>query len=361
MQDLINLDDFERVARECLSPNALTYYASGANDEVTLREARGAWSRRRLLPRVLRGVTAVDLATTVLGQRVEWPVLVAPMALQAMAHPAGELATVRAAGRTGTTTILSTVSNTAVEDVVGAASAPVWFQLYVYRDREASRDLVQRVEAAGCQALVLTVDTPHLGRRETDMRQRFVMPAHLELPNVPDRGRDMTQQRPRPASALAEYAALQLDPTLSWRDLDWLCSLTRLPVLAKGVLRADDAVQAVEHGAAGVVVSNHGGRQLDTSAATADALPAVVAALDGRGEVLVDGGLRRGTDVLVALALGARAVLLGRPVLWGLAVDGEAGALRVLELLREELRAALLLCGCSRVDEVVRDLLAPER
>ncbi len=357
MSDLINLDDYEQAARAALSPGALGYFASGADDEVSLREARQAWSRLRLLPRVLRGLAGVDASTTVLGERVASPVLVAPMALQGMACEAGERATARAAGRAGTIMMLSTISNTAVEDVVAAASGPVWFQLYVYRDRGASRDLVRRVEAAGCQALVLTVDLPHLGRREADMRNRFAMPAHLDLPNVVDRGRDMTVKHDRPASALAEHAAAQLDPTLSWRDLEWLCELTRLPVIAKGILHPQDAALALEHGARGVVVSNHGGRQLDTAIASADALPAVMDAVGGRCEVLVDGGIRRGTDVIKALALGARAVLLGRPVLWGLAVAGEDGAARVLEILNDELRVAMALCGCSRIEDITRELV----
>jgi 4-hydroxymandelate oxidase len=359
MAELLNLLDFEAAAAERLEPGALGYYTSGADDERTLRDNREAWARRRLLPRVMAGVGEPDLSTTVLHRHLDWPVLVAPMALQAMACPEGERATVRAAGRVGSPMILSTISNTSVEDVVSLAHGPVWFQLYVYRDRAATRDLVQRVEEAGCTALVLTVDAPHLGRREADLRNRFAMPAHLELPNVLDRGRAMTVAPARAASALADYAAEQLDPALTWTDVDWLCRLTRLPVLVKGVLHPEDAVRAADHGARGVIVSNHGGRQLDTSVATADALPAVVETLAGRADVLVDGGIRRGTDVLKALALGARAVLLGRPVLWGLAVGGEDGAARVLELLRTELLTALALSGCRTIDDVTPALVVP--
>ena len=361
MSDLINLDDYERAARDRLAAGPLGYYASGADDEITLRENRSDWSRLRLRPRVLRGLSAVDPAARVLDTALDWPVMVAPMALQRMACEQGELATARAASRAGTSMILSTISNTAVEEVVAAAERDVWFQLYVYRDREASRELVQRVEAAGCKALVLTVDVPHLGRREADERNRFTMPEHLELPNVLDRGHEMHERRTRPASALAEYAASQLDPTLAWKDVEWLCSLTSLPVLLKGVLHPDDARLGVEHGAAGIVVSNHGGRQLDTCLTSAAALPAIVEAVDGRVPVLADGGLRRGTDVLKALALGADAVLLGRPVLWGLTVGGEEGALRVLELLKRELRTAMALCGCDSLDDVEAGLLSSDR
>lgn len=357
MSDLINLDDYERAARERLDPGPLGYYASGADDEVTLRENREGWSRLRLLPRVLRGLSKIDPSTRVLGSSLDWPLLVAPMAMQGMACAEGELATARAASRAGSAMVLSTISNTAVEEVVAAAERDVWFQLYVYRDRESSRELVQRVEAAGCKALVLTVDVPHLGRREADERNRFAMPAHLSLPNVVDRGADLNVQREQPVSALAEHAASQLDPTLAWKDVDWLCSLTRLPVLLKGVLHPDDARLGLDHGAAGIVVSNHGGRQLDGSVCSARALPGIVEAVDGRVPVLVDGGIRRGTDLLKALALGADAVLLGRPVLWGLAVDGEEGALRVLELLKRELRIAMALSGCDSLEEIVRELV----
>jgi 4-hydroxymandelate oxidase len=230
----------------------------------------------------------------------------------------------------------------------------------VYRDRESSRELVQRVEAAGCKALVLTVDVPRLGRREADERNRFALPTHLSLPNVVDRGADLMVQREHPVSALAEHAASQLDPALEWKDVDWLCSLTSLPVLLKGVLHPDDARLGLEHGAAGIVVSNHGGRQLDGSICSAAALPGIVEVVDGRAPVLVDGGIRRGTDLLKALALGADAVLLGRPVLWGLAVDGEEGAFRVLELLKRELRIAMALCGCDSLEEIVRELIVSE-
>jgi 4-hydroxymandelate oxidase len=360
MSDLIHLDDYERAARERLDPGPQGYYASGSDDEITLRENREAWSRLRLLPRVLKGLGEIDSSTSLLGTRLDWPLMVAPMALQRMACEEGECATARAAARAGTSMVLSTISNTAVEEVVAAAGRDVWFQLYVYRDREASRELVQRVEAAGCRALVLTVDVPMLGRREADERNRFTMPAHLELPNVVDRGREMRLRRDRPASALAEYAASQLDPTLSWKDVDWLCSLTSLPVLLKGVLHPGDARLGLDHGAAGIVVSNHGGRQLDTCVTSASALPAIVEAVDGRVPVLADGGLRRGTDVLKALALGADAVLLGRPVLWGLAVGGEDGAARVLELLKRELRLAMALCGCDSLAEVTAALLAAD-
>lgn len=353
--DPINVADFEELARARLSTMAYGYYASGSDDELTLRENRAAFERIRLLPRVLVDVSRRDLTTTVLGQRLEMPILVAPTAFHKLAHPEGEAATARAAARTGTVLVLSTLSTTAVEEVVPAAAGRVWFQLYVYRDRGATRALVERVEAAGCKALVLTVDVPVLGRRERDVRNRFRLPDGLVAQNLLPAGYERVPTAQQD-SGLAAYAASMLDPSLSWKDLEALCTATRLPVVVKGILRPDDAVRALEHGAAGIAVSNHGGRQLDTALPAIEALPAVAEALAGRGTLLLDGGVRRGTDVLKALALGAQAVMVGRPVLWGLAAAGEDGAARVLGLLREELDRALALCGCPALADITRDL-----
>jgi 4-hydroxymandelate oxidase len=251
---------------------------------------------------------------------------------------------------------LSTLSNSAVEDVCAAATGPVWFQLYVYKDRGATEGLVQRAREAGCSALVLTVDAPLLGNRERDVHNRFHLPAELKVENLLPKGYGDVREEAG-ASGLSTYVNSMMDQSLTWKDLEWLRSVTDVPILVKGVVRPDDAVRAVEHGASGVIVSNHGGRQLDTAPATVEALPVIVDALQGRGEVLLDGGVRRGTDVVKALALGARAVMVGRPVLWGLAVDGEAGAKRVLELLRHELDLAMALCGCPTVGAVGRELV----
>jgi 4-hydroxymandelate oxidase len=355
----INIFELEAIAREKLSQAAYDYYASGAHDEVTLRENRAAFDRLAIAYRVLVDVSRRELATTVLGQPVAMPVLVAPTAFHRLATPEGEVATARAAGAAGTVMILSTLSNTPVEEVVAAASGPVWFQLYVYRDRKATEGLVRRAEAAGCRALVLTVDAPLLGRRERDVRNRFRLPPGLAVANMLPEGYGEVPMAVAD-SGLAAYVAALIDPALSWRDVDWLRSITRLPVLVKGIVRPDDAVRAAEAGAAGVVVSNHGGRQLDTAPATLDVLPEVVDALAAHGhriEVLMDGGVRRGTDVLKALALGARAVLVGRPVLWGLATDGEAGVALALRLLRDELDLAMALAGAPTVADITRDLV----
>lgn len=344
--ELLKLRDFEAAAAERLSAAALGYYRSGADEEITLVENEAAWQRLQIHPRVLVDVSKRDLTTEVLGQKLSFPVVVAPLACQAMAHPEGELATVRAAGAVGTAMVLSTISNTSVEQVAAASSGPVWFQLYVSRERTEAHELVARVEEAGCSALVVTADVPVLGRREADVHSGFRLPDDLELPNLAGGGRSLREAPAKGHSALEEHVSRALDPSLSWKDIEQFASRTRLPVLVKGILRADDARRAFDHGARGIVVSNHGGRQLDTVPATAQVLGEIVEAVADRGEVLVDGGIRKGTDVFKALALGARAVLLGRPVLWGLAVDGEAGVRRVLEMLRDEFDRALTLAGC---------------
>jgi len=356
LAEALNLHDLERLALERLAPLVRDYYASGADDEVTLRDNRAAFDRLKLHYRVMVDVGTRDLTTQVLGHTVALPVLLAPTAFQRLAHPEGEVATARAAGAAGTIMILSTLSTTPVEEVVAASRGPVWFQLYVYRDRGATEALVRRVEAAGCAALVLTVDAPVLGQRERDVRNRFALPPGLSVENMLSHG--MGGVAPGGSdSGLAAYFASLLDPALTWKDLEWLRSITRLPVLVKGVVRPDDAVRAVEHGAAGVVVSNHGGRQLDTAPATIDVLPSVVDAVAGRAEVLVDGGVRRGTDVVKAVALGARAVLIGRSALWGLTVAGQDGVAAVLAILRAELHRALALCGCPQIRALGRDLV----
>jgi 4-hydroxymandelate oxidase len=335
------------------------YYAGGALDEITLRDTRTAYDRIPIYFRTLVDVSRRSLETTVLGERVSMPVLVAPTAFHAMAHPEGELATARAARAAGTLMIVSTLSNTSVEDIARAAPGPLWFQLYVYKDREATRDLVARVEAAGCGAIVLTVDAPVLGPRERDVRNRFTLPDGLAVKNLLAAGQG-TMAKESAGSGLTQYVASFIDPALAWRDVEWLWGLTRLPIIIKGIARADDARRAAGLGVAGIVVSNHGGRQLDTAPATIDVLPYVVEAVAGAAEVYVDGGVRRGTDVIKAIARGAQAVLLGRPVLWGLAVDGERGVSRALEILRAEIDNSMALSGCPTSADIGPDLLQPD-
>lgn len=354
----LNLGELEQLARERLSKMAYDYYASGADDEGTLRENVAAWARIPLYHRVLVDVSSRSLSTTVLGVPVSMPVLVAPTAFHRLACEAGELATARAAARSRTVMILSSLSNTGVEEVCAASAgaSPLWFQLYVYRDRNATEALVARAESAGASAIVLTVDAPLFGRRERDVRNRFHLPEGLRVENMTAAGHAHVPERGA-ESGLAAYIAEKLDPSLTWKDVAWLRTVTRLPVVVKGVVRPDDALRAIDHGASAVVVSNHGGRQLDGSPATANVLGPVADAVQGRVEVFVDGGLRRGTDVLRALSLGARAVLLGRPILWGLAVAGEEGAHGVLEAMRAELDHSMALAGCALVSDATRDLV----
>jgi isopentenyl diphosphate isomerase/L-lactate dehydrogenase-like FMN-dependent dehydrogenase len=286
------------------------------------------------------------------------PILVAPLGCQGIADPEGECATARAAAAAGTLMVVSTMSTRSLEEVA-AAEGPRWFQLYVYRDRAVTEALVRRAEEAGYQALVVTVDTPQMGRRERDIRNQFGLPPHLRFANF-ETAQDAYATDA--GSALIRHAQASFDASLSWADIRWLQSITRLPIILKGIMTAEDALQAVAAGVEGIIVSNHGGRQLDGVPATIEILPEVAAAVDGRCALLLDGGVRRGTDVLKALALGADAVLVGRPVLWGLTAQGEPGARRVLELLRAELELAMRLAGCPTLAQItpasVR--LAPE-
>jgi len=276
--------------------------------------------------------------------------VIAPTAFHKLACAAGEVATAKAAKAAGTLVILSSLSNTPMESVFAEAASPRWFQLYIYKDREITRELLHRAEAAGAEAIVLTVDAPGLGTRERDARNSFRLPDGLAVANLAPLGKGNFPEVT--GSGLAAYVRDNFKSDLSFDDLAWLVQSTRLPVVVKGVCRGDDACRAAEHGARGIVVSNHGGRQLDTAPATCEVLPHVVDAVGDECEIYVDGGIRRGSDVLKAIALGARAVLVGRPILWGLTVDGEKGALAILEILRRELDEAMLLCGCTKLADI---------
>jgi 4-hydroxymandelate oxidase len=356
-EPLLNVSDYARAARQKLSKGVLDYYEGGALDEITLRENTSSWERLKLYYRVLAGVGERDLTTTVLGQAVSMPILVAPTAFHRLACEEGEIATAKAAKAADTLFILSSLSNTGMEGVFGQAGSPRWFQLYIYKDCGVTGELVKRAEAAGAEAIVLTVDAPGLGTRERDSRNSFRLPDGLRVENLAPLGKGNIPEVK--GSGLAAYVRQNFKQNLSFEDLDWLCHATRLPVVVKGLVRGDDARRSIEHGAKAVVVSNHGGRQLDTAPSTCDALPHVVDAVASSGEVYVDGGIRRGSDVLKAIALGARAVLVGRPILWGLTVAGEQGARQILEILRRELDEAMLLCGCTKLSDVDESLLRP--
>ena len=344
MSDPLNASDFERLAEGKVEPGPWGYFAGGAGDERTLADNDAAFGRWRLRPRMLVDVGSVTTATTVLGRDVSMPVLVAPTAFQRLAHPDADLAVARGAAAAGTVMCLSTLGGASPAELADAApDGRHWFQLYWSRDREFTQALVEAAAEAGFQAIVLTVDLPAAGRRERDLRAAFEIPEDVPLPNLATHlgGGDFH-------ATLGQV----VDPTITWRDLEWLRSVSSLPLIVKGILTSEDARLACEHGVDGLVVSNHGGRQLDRVPASLDVLPEVVDAVSGRCLVLMDGGVRRGTDVVTALALGARAVLVGRPVLWALAVGGEEGVQRVLELLRAEVELALRLLGCATPEAV---------
>jgi 4-hydroxymandelate oxidase len=337
MDNALNLHDFEELARHQMPSMVYEFVASGAADERTLQWNRDAYDRIRLRPRVLQDVASVDLSVTLFGQRLPSPILLAPVAYQRLMHPEGELETARG---TPVTWVVSTSSNTSIEEIARVANAPLWFQLYMQSDREFTRDLVTRVEEAGCKALVLTVDTPTLGARNRQARAGFALPDGMPTPHL------FNVNVSAPARVV-----------VTWRDVEWLRSIARVPLLLKGILTADDAERAIVAGADGVIVSNHGGRNLDTLPATIEALPHVAERVAGRIPLLVDGGIRRGTDIVKALALGATAVLIGRPYCYGLSVAGAAGVTRVVQLLEQELEMAMMLLGCGRVGDVTRDVL----
>ena len=355
-----NIAAFELAAQRTLPRAVYDYFAGGAEDEATVRANRTAFERYMLRPRVLVDVSAIDTEVRVGNEDVAFPVLLAPAAFQRLAHPDGELATARAAAAAGTTFIASTLSTYSIEEIAAAApGASLWLQLYVFRDRSITEELVRRAERAGCRAISLTTTVPVQGNRERDAHNRFTLPPELEMANF----RGLRQARfPQQSSgsALFAFISTEFDPSLTWEALSWLRSITTLPIWVKGVMTAEDARLAHEHGATGVIVSNHGGRQLDGAEATLHALPRVTAAVGDRMPVLMDGGVRRGTDVIKALLLGARAVLIARPYLWGLAVGGEAGVARVLEIMRDEVRRTLALLGAPSLQRLDGALLSDQ-
>jgi 4-hydroxymandelate oxidase len=339
---IVSLPDFEHHARQLMPHMAYEYAASGAADEHSVRWNRERFDSIRLRPRVLVDVTSVDTRVTLLGTEHAYPILLAPVGYQGTMHAEGETGSVRGAGATGTTMIVSTATTTSVEDLAKAATAPLWFQLYVQSDREFTREIVQRAENAGCTALCLTVDTPTLGPRDRQLKAQFSMPPGLTTPHVRDR------------TTGSGGVIIPERVSLTWEAVDWLRSVARVPVLLKGILDPGDAELAIQHGAAGIIVSNHGARNLDTVPATIDALPAVAERVAGRIPVLLDGGIRRGTDIIKSIALGASAVLIGRPYCYGLGVAGAAGVQRVIELLREELVMAMKLMGRPTLGSIDR-------
>jgi len=356
MSSPLNIEDMEGLARERLPREVFDYYSGGAWDLQTLQENRNAYRRLRIHYRVLRDVSHRSTACKIFGSDLAMPILAAPTAFHRLAHCDGELATARGIGAAKTLMVLSSLSTCRLEDVAAVASGPLWFQVYINKDRGFTRDLVQRAVAAGYSAIVVTCDAPCWGVREADIRNGFHLPAGIEPVNLmaSDPHGSSTSHH---GAGMGQIMSWMLNPSLTWKDIESIASEVNVPVIVKGICRADDALLAVEHGASAIIVSNHGGRQLDTAPATIEALPAVVGAIGGRVPVLVDGGIRRGTDVLKAVAFGAKAVLVGRPVLWGLATNGEHGVTEALEMLRKEFDLTMALSGCATLDEITPDLL----
>jgi 4-hydroxymandelate oxidase len=349
-ESLISLADYEAAAEAVLTRGAHGYFNGGAADEITMRDNLDSWARIAVRPRMLVGVGERDPGVTLLGRRRRHPLIIAPMAYQKLAHQDGEVATAQAAAATGTTMCLSTFANVSVGELAAAVpDVSRWFQLYVFSDRGITRELIAQAVEHGYDALVVTVDLPVAGVREREIRtESDQASAHL-VPAAVAAGLKGDKSR-------IEFASLT-DPDLNWSDIERFAADWPLPVIVKGLLTPEDAVLAAEHGARGIVVSNHGGRQLDTVLSAADALPAIVDAVGDRLDVIVDGGVRRGTDVLKALALGARGVMVGRPLLWGLSVDGAAGARRVLELMLAEFDSAIALAGCPLAEQLDRSFV----
>ncbi|PIN04061.1 Glycolate oxidase [Handroanthus impetiginosus] len=352
MENITNVMEYEAIAREKLPKMVYDFYASGAEDQWTLHENRSAFSRILFRPRILIDVSNIDTTTTILGFEISMPIMVAPTAMQKMAHPEGELATARATSAAGTIMTLSLSGTCSVEEVASTGPGTRFFQLYVIEDRNVVRQLVRRAEKAGFKAIAVTVDRPRLGRREADIKNRFTLPSYLTIKNF--EGLDLATIDRTNDSGFATYVGYQFDRSLNWKDLKWLQTITKLPILVKGVLTAEDASLAVQEGIAGIIVSNHGARQLDYVPATIMALEEVVKAVQGRVPVFLDGGVRRGTDVFKALALGASGVFIGRPVVFALAADGEAGVRKVLQMLHDEFELTMALSGCRSIKEITR-------
>ncbi|MFC3713004.1 alpha-hydroxy acid oxidase [Sphingoaurantiacus capsulatus] len=347
-----SVDDYEGLARERLDAGSWAYLTAGAGDESTVAENRSGFARWQLRTRVLRNLSGGSTAIDLFGTRLAAPILLAPVAFQKLAHPDGELAAAVAASALQAGMVVSTQASVAIEDIAAAASTPLWFQLYIQHDRDFTRALVARAEAAGYAAIVVTVDAPTSGRRDAEQRAGFAFPPGIEAVNL--RG---LAPPPRAAADALLLGTPLLDAAPRWEDLAWLRTLTRLPILVKGIMDGDDARRAVAAGIDGIIVSNHGGRTLDSQPATIAALPEIVAAVGGQVPVLVDGGIRSGTDIFKTLALGARAVLVGRPFVYGLAAAGAVGVAHVLRILRAELEVAMALTGCPTLAAIDTDAL----
>uniref|UniRef100_T1GK85 (S)-2-hydroxy-acid oxidase n=1 Tax=Megaselia scalaris TaxID=36166 RepID=T1GK85_MEGSC len=357
MAKLVCVAHYEEKCKGIISKPALDYYRVGSGEEETLKRNKEAFKKLRIRPRVLRNVENIDMSVNIFGHKLEWPVGISPSAMQKMAHPEGEVASARAAGKAGSLFILSSASTTSLEEV--AEKAPdtyKWFHLYIFKDRNITENLVRRAEKAGYKALVLTVDQPVFGLRRIET---FELPAHLNLANfanITKDGKDLSDT----SSGLAQYTADMFDATMTWKDIEWFTKFTKLPVILKGILTKEDAILALNHGCKGIIVSNHGGRQFDGVPSSIEVLPEIVDAVGKEMLVTFDSGVYLGVDAFKALALGAKMVFLGRAVLWGLGVDGQKGVEDVLSIIRNELSVSMALAGSSKIDEIRKDMVVHE-
>ncbi|XP_043475213.1 hydroxyacid oxidase 1-like [Leptopilina heterotoma] len=353
MTNFVCTKDYEQKALNLLTPNVRDFYKGGSGEEITLKWNRDAFGRIRILPRMLRDVRKVDLSTTILGEKVSMPLGISPTALQRMAHPDGECANAKAAEAAGIIYTLSTLSSSSIEEVAQAAPKCIkWFQLYIFPDRKLTLDLVRRAEKSGFKALVVTVDSPTAGNRRNELRNNFKKPSHIIFANL----KNYSLQN----SFSNDPYSLRLDLSLSWEDISWLKKNTCLPIVTKGILTAEDALLSIKHGASGILISNHGGRQTDGVPATIEVLPEIVKAVGEKVEIYIDGGFSQGSDVFKALALGAKMALFGRPMLWALACEGEKGAKNILETMRREIFLTFTLTGCRNVQEVSKTMVCHE-
>ncbi|CAM4427288.1 MAG: 4-hydroxymandelate oxidase [Legionellaceae bacterium] len=350
---LVNLDDFENLAQTILSKDVFEFYAGGAADEITLERNKNAFTEISLIPSILKDTTFSNTKVNMLGIELETPIMGAPTAFQCLVDPMGEIAIAQALREEGLAAIISTMATTSLEEVVSVSQCPSWFQLYMYKDRSISLNLIKRAENAGYKGIVLTVDVPIMGKRERDIRNQFCLPPHIYPKNFQENLANLSYKTP--GSTIKNYTDRQFDRSLSWKDIEWLKTQLSIPLILKGIMRPDDAVKALDYGADAIIVSNHGGRQLDGVPSSIELLSDIAEKIAGKFPILIDGGIRRGTDILKAIALGASCVLIGRPLLWGLAANGKQGVVDMLKILKEEFLEAMILCSYQQIKDVQED------
>lgn len=354
VQDILDVKEFEHHAQNKLPKNIASFFSGGAGEEITLEENVSAFDSIKLLPRVLKNVDKRSLSTKVLNEDINFPLLIAPMAFQQLAHPKGEIAVAKAAHEHNIIMVLSTLSTTSFKEVRSNVKTPLWFQLYIYRDRKITENLIQLAESSGYTGIVLTVDAPLYGKRAKEICNPLALTSEFEIKNLQAAGLNL---KDIPTTKLTNHLTSLLDPSISWDDMNWLRSVTSLPIILKGIMNPKDIQIAIEHNIDAIIISNHGGRQLDTSLSSIDTLKLIRDSVEEKLEIILDGGIRKGIDILKAIALGAKAVMVGRPILWGLTVDGEEGVKSVLTILKSELDLAMALCGYTSISQINEDIL----